>query len=204
MPSHQDSARNTYCDTLSPFELRKEEKMARASKVFVVACVALLLAGTAAADLGSFSFSHSASTSGSDQIDFALTSSTTGTSYGFPFEWIQNYVWMSHYSTGYGWQYWTTSDWDYRYVATTSPAVGYRMALASNFSFTPLPPGWYWYWATGRAWGYTYPGYSVTSAYDYGYGNAFLGVNIPTAGQFGLMLLGLALAASGVILLRRA
>jgi hypothetical protein len=143
--------------------------MARASKVFVVACVALLLAGTAAADLGSFSFSHSASTSGSDQIDFALTSSTTGTSYGFPFEWIQNYVWMSHYSTGYGWQYWTTSDWDYRYVATTSPAVGYRMALASNFSFTPLPPGWYWYWATGRAWGYTYPGYSVTSAYDYGH-----------------------------------
>jgi hypothetical protein len=169
-------------------------------------CAALLLTGTAAADIGSFSFSHSASTSGSDQIDLALTSSTTGTSYGFPFDGMSHWVVMSHYSSGYGWQYWTTGDWDYRYVATTSPAVGYRMALASNFSFTPLAPGWYYYRASGRAWGYTYPYYGFTYSTDYygNYGYAFLGVNIPTAGQFGLMLLGLALAASGVILLRRA
>jgi hypothetical protein len=78
------------------------------------------------------------------------------------------------------------------------------MALASNFSFSGLPPGWIYYVAVGVAYGYTYPGYAQTYTYDYDYGYAFLGVNIPTAGQFGLLLLGLALAASGVILLRRA
>jgi hypothetical protein len=191
-------------DTLPPFTIRKEEKMARASKVFIVGCVALLLAGTAAADVGNLNFSYSVMTVGSDQVDFALQSSTTGTSYGFPFEWISNSVWISYYSTGYGWYWWSQYDWEYRTSATTSPAVGYRMALASNFSFSGLPPGWIWYSASGRARGYTYPYYSITTTYDYAYGNAFLGVNIPTAGQFGLMLLGLALAASGVILLRRA
>jgi hypothetical protein len=197
MPSHQDSA-------LDAFTSRKEGKMARASKVFVVACVALLLAGTAAADVGNLNFSYSVMTVGSDQLDFALQSSTTGTSYGFGSEWISNWVYLSYYSTGYGWYYNSQWEWEYRSSATTSPAVGYGMALASNFSFSGLPPGYVWYRVSGWAQGYTYPGGTTTSTYTYDFGYAFLGVNIPTAGQFGLMLLGLALAASGVILLRRA
>jgi hypothetical protein len=82
------------------------------------------------------------------------------------------------------------------------------MQLVSNFSFTGLPAGVYSYWIVGWAWYCGHSTYYSTSTWIYptyssATGAAFLGATVPTAGQHGLMLLGLALAASGVILLRR-
>ncbi|MCW8984336.1 MAG: hypothetical protein OQK55_03265 [Thermoanaerobaculales bacterium] len=179
----------------------------RSSKVFAVGCVALLLAGTAAANIGSFSFSHSVLPVGSGRVDFTLTSSTYGasTTRGY-FEGIANRVYIYNtYASSYD------TDYNYRPALTQYSTSGppYGMRLTSNFSFTGLPPGVYGYLAMGAAYYRTYttyPYYTYTwipATYDYTYGTALVGVDVPTAGQFGLMLLGLALAASGVILLRR-
>ena len=180
------------------------------SKVFIMGCAALLLAGTAAANIGSFSFSHSVMPGGG-QVDFTLTSSTYGasTTRGYS-EALFNSV--SIYNT-YGGSY--QIDYDYRpnlsqYSLTGPP---YGMRLVSNFSFTGLPPGTYSYFAFGAAFQrttyYTTSPIPTTYTYfvpvesDYAVGSALVGVFVPTVGQFGLMLLGLVVAASGVILLRR-
>lgn len=176
--------------------------MVRASKVLFAGCVALLIAGTAAAEIGTFSFSYSALPVGADQIDFTLTSSTSGATTTTSYEGLTNSVYLYGPTT-------TTSSgtWEYRSVITLNSTTGppYAMRLASNFSFTGLAPGSYSYFVVGWAFYYdsTYSTF-VYPTYDSATGALFLGVEVPTAGHFGLMALGLALAASGVILLRRA
>ena len=190
------------------------------SKVLIASCVALLLAGTAGANIGSFSFSHSV-TDGSGQVDFTLTSSTYGatTTRGSSEALTNSVTLYNAYASSWDMEY------DFRpfltQYSTTGPPFGMRMV--SNFSFSGLPPGVYSYFVSGGAWQRTpytftyyttypipttvtiYTSYFVRVEYSYDVGSAALAaVNVPTVGQFGLMLLGLALAASGVILLRRA
>ena len=168
-------------------------------------CAALLIAGTAAAEIGSFSFSYSVMPIGDTQIDFTLTSSTAGATTTSYYEGLSNSVYL------YGPTITTSSGtWEYRTSITLNSTTGppYAMRLTSNFSFAGLAPGSYSYWVGGRAWYRTWSTYYSTYTwvypeYDYAGGSALLGVDVPTAGQYGLMLLGLALAASGVILLRR-
>ncbi|MCW8984335.1 MAG: hypothetical protein OQK55_03260 [Thermoanaerobaculales bacterium] len=176
----------------------------RISKVSVAYCAALLIAGTAAAEIGSFSFSYSVMPIGDTQIDFTLTSSTAGATTTTSYEGLSNSAAIyGPVSTG-------TGTWEYRSVVSLNSTTGppYAMRLTSNFSFSPLPPGTYSYWVGGWAWYRTFSTYYSTyywvyPTYSYATGTALVGVDVPTAGQYGLMLLGLALAASGVILLRR-
>jgi hypothetical protein len=163
--------------------------------------VALLLVGTAAAEIGTFSFSYSVTPIGTDQIDFSLTSSTVGATTTTSNEGISNtvYLYGSTLSTSSG-------TYGYRSTITLNSTTGppYAMQLASNFSFTGLSPGTYFYWVSGTAWYYsTFYSTWYYPEYDYATGALFLGETIPTAGYYGLMLLGLGLAASGFILLRR-
>jgi hypothetical protein len=177
----------------------------RIPKVFIAGCTALLMAGSAGAEIGSFSFSYSVMPVGTDQIDFTLTSSTAGATTTTSLEGLSNTaVIYGPVTTG-------TGTWDYRSGITLNSTTGppYAMRLTSNFSFTGLPPGAYSYWVVGWAWYWGYSTYYSTytwiyPTYDYATGSLLLGLGeIPTAGQFGLMVLGLALAATGVILLRR-
>ena len=183
----------------------REETKVRISRILVACCAALLIAGTAAAEIGTFSFSYSVMPIGDTQIDITLTSSTAGATTTTSYEGLSNSAWIyGPVSTG-------TGTWEYRSSITLNSTTGppYAMRLTSNFSFTGLTPGSYTYWVGGWAWYRTYSTYYSTYTwvypeYEYATGSALLGVDVPTAGQYGLMLLGLALAASGVILLRRA
>ena len=116
-------------------------------KVFIAGCAALLLAGSAGAEIGSFSFSYSVMPVGTDQIDFTLTSSTTGATTTTSLEGLSNTAFIyGPVTTG-------TGTWDYRSGITLNSTTGppYAMRLTSNFSFTGLPPGAYSYWVVGWA-----------------------------------------------------
>lgn len=180
--------------------------MVRAPRVIVVGCLALLIAAPAAAELGTFSFSYSVTPVGVDRIDFTLTASTSGATFTYPFETVRNWAYL-YGPTGPTAAPTSSNEWAFRSTATTSPGGGiFAMALVSNFSFTGLAPGTYWYIVEGGAYGIysTSPTTITTFTYDTATGSLLLGSGgIPTAGLLGLMLLGLALATSGVILLRR-
>ena len=181
----------------------------RISTITPALLVMLLLAGTATADIGTFSFSYNVRPMGVDQIDATLVSSTSGATTPQSYDALYQFIILYNtYLTVSTWAY----DYDYRYnlTTTTTPPPPYAMRLTSNFSFSPLPPGNYFYIVYGGGYTYTwYPnpttGYRRFNVvtYDYAFGNAFLGVDIPTAGTFGMIVLGLALAATGVVLLRR-
>jgi hypothetical protein len=167
------------------------------STLAVAAGVVMLMAATAGANIGNYYYSATASNF-PGTIEGFISASTSAAATPDSLDILSNWMWLGTYPGS------ATVD---SQVDSTSRGAMSPFQLNSTFSFSGLSGGSYVVWVGGRAFSHL-PGSGYASAettsYYYGFFDVDPAVAIPAASHVGLLVLGLLLATTGVILLRRA